>query len=73
MLRCQPVIDGDQLRLCRMGNLGADGIMTLQRTDDKTAAVNIENPCLRRDICRPVAANRNAIAHHLVLSRQPFR
>ena len=47
--------------------------MAFQRSNDKTAAMNVENPRLRGDSGGPVPSHRNTPANRLVLPRQLIR
>ncbi len=59
----QPVIDGNEFRTDKIGDLRADGVMALQRTDDETAAMKIEQNGPGVDFARPVAPDRDALDH----------
>lgn len=59
----QAIIDGNEFCTGKIGNLGTDGMMALQRTDDETAAMEIEKNRARADLAGTVAPDRNALDH----------
>ncbi len=59
----EPIIDRDEFRAGEIGDLGANGMMALKRTDHKTAAMKIEQNGARDDFARSVAPDRDALNH----------